>query len=262
MNEVKITYETLFDLLRREKSKEELQELDPTFYADVISYLQGKFSLLKGSESQSGLFGASESEKVKIQVVNIKKMIKELYERRLTKILRLAFNRSKTGAGLMNTTSMLPEEKEFFEQSLHLFTKDRVKVLNRILELDVNSKGVPDKPPAAQHREKADAAEEDSRQQPQPDQPAKEENTSEEQRSGQDSAEEDKKEESKDKEEYVHNKDSDTGEKKVKIRFKEPIPKFVDRKMESYGPFQEGDVSEVPEMIANILLKKDKAERL
>jgi DNA replication initiation complex subunit (GINS family) len=42
MADVKITYETLFDLLRREKNRNELQQLDPSFYLDVVSYLKEK----------------------------------------------------------------------------------------------------------------------------------------------------------------------------------------------------------------------------
>lgn len=241
MNEVKITYETLFDLLHREKAKEELQELDSTFYADVIFYLEGKFSLLKGSGVQSGLFGASESEKIKIQVVNIKKLLKELYERRLTKILKLAFNRSKTGEGLINTVSMLPEEKEFFEKALDLFIKDRSKVLNKILFLDENSKRSHNPAPTAEPKKEV-ATVLDSEKVGEKVNPAQEPDTN-----------------TTVVEDQVPKDDYDN---RVKVRFKSSVPKFIGKKMELYGPYQEGDMAEVPELIAKILLSKDKAERL
>jgi len=37
--QVRITYETLYELLRREKSNDELQKLDESFFRDVIEYL-------------------------------------------------------------------------------------------------------------------------------------------------------------------------------------------------------------------------------
>ena len=46
MVEVNITYETLFDLLRRERSRNELQELEETFYEDVKKYLEEKQNML------------------------------------------------------------------------------------------------------------------------------------------------------------------------------------------------------------------------
>ena len=35
-----ITYETLYDILRREKNRAELQELSETYLQDLINYLQ------------------------------------------------------------------------------------------------------------------------------------------------------------------------------------------------------------------------------
>ena len=51
-NEITITYETLFDLLRREKSRDELQSLSPTFFIDFIDYLKDKVNILKSQENQ------------------------------------------------------------------------------------------------------------------------------------------------------------------------------------------------------------------
>ena len=40
--EFNISYTTLFELLRREKDREELQKLQKTFFEDVKSYIQEK----------------------------------------------------------------------------------------------------------------------------------------------------------------------------------------------------------------------------
>ena len=39
MDNIKITLETLYDMLRNEKKKEDLQKLDQAFFFDVVSYL-------------------------------------------------------------------------------------------------------------------------------------------------------------------------------------------------------------------------------
>ena len=49
---------------------------------------------------------------------------------------------------------------------------------------------------------------------------------------------------------------------KIKVKFKAHVPKFVGKMMEIYGPYEEGDEEELPEIIANILVNKDRAEKL
>ena len=48
MEEIKITLETLYDILRNEKKREDLQKLNQTFFLDVVSYLKEKKILLNG----------------------------------------------------------------------------------------------------------------------------------------------------------------------------------------------------------------------
>ena len=50
MTDVIITYETLYELLRREKSRKELQKLDPNFYQRVTNYLEEKNIILKSQK--------------------------------------------------------------------------------------------------------------------------------------------------------------------------------------------------------------------
>ena len=63
--EINITYETLFDLLRREKGREELQDLGETFSQDVVSYLEEKRKILTEDKETLGTFSAEEKEKTK-----------------------------------------------------------------------------------------------------------------------------------------------------------------------------------------------------
>jgi len=43
--EIVVTHETLFELFRREKSRDELQKLSATFFSDVASYIKSKKEL-------------------------------------------------------------------------------------------------------------------------------------------------------------------------------------------------------------------------
>ena len=50
--------------------------------------------------------------------------------------------------------------------------------------------------------------------------------------------------------------------KAKKIRFKAQMPQFLGKQMESYGPFNIGDAIELPLYLADILIKKEKAENI
>ena len=44
--EVAITFETIYEILRREKNKEDLQRIDNDFFQDVLNYLKEKQQIL------------------------------------------------------------------------------------------------------------------------------------------------------------------------------------------------------------------------
>ena len=118
---INITYETLFDILRAEKEKNELQKLDPSFFQHVVDYLKEKLSILEGREGQSELFSAEERRKTRIQLENIQKILKELYERREKKIVNLALDKSKTKSSLIDTSALLKEEYSLFNLLVFLY---------------------------------------------------------------------------------------------------------------------------------------------
>ena len=128
MAEIKITYETLFDLLRREKGRNELQELDETFYEDVSSYIQEKNKTLRTTTSRG------EKEKINIQLKNIKKILREIYELREKKIVSLATSKVRTNSNLIDTSKLLQEEKNLFEESCELLSKYKAKILEKTIQ--------------------------------------------------------------------------------------------------------------------------------
>jgi DNA replication initiation complex subunit (GINS family) len=46
------------------------------------------------------------------------------------------------------------------------------------------------------------------------------------------------------------------------VRFIKAVPRFLGSELEVYGPFVENDIASLPSKIANILIKKDRAEEM
>jgi len=113
--DVVITYETLFELSRLEKGREELQKISPSFFSEVIVYLEGKRRTFDSKEKPEFLFAADDKDKIRIELDNIKKILKDLYDRREKKIVSMALNKAKTGVMLINTANMLPSERMMFD---------------------------------------------------------------------------------------------------------------------------------------------------
>ena len=113
--DVVITYETLFEMLRLEKSRPELQKLSTTFFGDSLSYINKKLAILNDDAPQTSLFASAEKDKTRRELENIGRILKELYDRREKKILDMAMIKSRTNSQIIDTASMIQSEKELFE---------------------------------------------------------------------------------------------------------------------------------------------------
>lgn len=192
--DVRITYESLFDLLRRERTREELQQLDSNFYESVVAYLQSKAEGMK-----------SEDEAEKIQIRNIKKIIKELYERREKKIINIAIDKSRSPTNIIDVSVLLPEEKQLFDELGVLITKYKNSILGNVIELKM-----PDLKTAKEETKPRKPGED----------------------------------------EYIM------------VRFLHPLPKFVGKKNEILGPYDEEEIAKLPRYIADLLIRKERAEAI
>lgn len=132
MQEVVITYETLFELLQRERERMDLQKLDPTFFSDVIGYIKDKKKILDSRDDS--VFAHEEKRKTERQLENIYKILKELYERREKKIISLALDKSRTKSNLIDTSPLLKEEKVIFESLSNLLDTYRDSILYSVLK--------------------------------------------------------------------------------------------------------------------------------
>ncbi len=58
--EVNITYETLFEVLKRERDMADLQKLEPNFFSNFVDYLNEKRKMM---EKEDSLFSYDEKKK-------------------------------------------------------------------------------------------------------------------------------------------------------------------------------------------------------
>ncbi|MBU0470303.1 MAG: hypothetical protein KKA62_03785 [Nanoarchaeota archaeon] len=254
MDNIKITLETLYDMLRNEKKKEDLQKLDNSFFIDVVSYLREKKALLDLKNNSDELFAASEKDKVEYEMRSIKRILKELYEKREKKILDIAMNRSRTGSDIIDTSSMLREEKIFYDRLLKTLDFYRGGVLLNLFQgelPDINEGELKrtniireeKKPSSIPEQVKTDTF---SKFEGAPIMSAEDEDTS--------SFSEKKVQPEKKKllEELP----------KTSIRFIHPMPSFVWKDLKVYGPFDKGDKVDIFPEVADLLIRKGRAEKV
>ena len=128
-----LTYETLYEILRKERIKQELQNLEKTFYQDVNKYIKDKVDVLETQKQKSSIFAQKEIEKTEKQLDNVKKIIRELYEKRELKIVQLALSSAKIRK-MDDLPELLPEEKVMFEILVKALKIHRENIINNILE--------------------------------------------------------------------------------------------------------------------------------
>ena len=128
-----ITYEKLYEVLRLEKYKKELQTLDQDFFNKVVKYLDEKKLILQSQESKDSVFASDSITKTKRQLENIKLILKELYEKREAKIMQMALFNSRTNERLKEVDDLLHEERSFYGELASLLNKYRVGIYGRLL---------------------------------------------------------------------------------------------------------------------------------
>jgi len=112
-----ITYETLFDILRKESGREDLQEIPETFYADVHVFLDEKKAESHGNQRAA------------IEYENTQKIVRELYDRRERKLLLLALNKARTESAIIDPSILLPEERTLFDDLVEKLRANKKAVL-------------------------------------------------------------------------------------------------------------------------------------
>lgn len=114
-----MSFETLFEVLMREKNREELQRLDQDFYDEAIRFIAGEERLVRPSNHVGFQ-----------RVRNLRNMLRELYSRREQKIIRLATMSSRGSTAQVDRAAMLDHEKALFtelSQTLETTRKRRLE---------------------------------------------------------------------------------------------------------------------------------------
>lgn len=202
MTKVVITYDTLYEILRREKFNTELQPLDNDFFDNVVNYLNEKSAILDSQKNKESIF-SSEFKKTEKTIENTKKLLKELYEKRENKIMTLALFSSRTSPSKEDLLAMLPEENKLYNDLLVTFDIFRKGILFKLLS---------NKRPDLQEQKTI--------------------------------------------------KSENIEDKKSLIRFLSAVPKFVGEDMDVYGPYDNQDIANLPKDIAEVLINKERAEKM
>lgn len=182
-----ITYNELYEALRKERYSEQLQPIPKNFIKEVADYLKDKKEIANKDNDEF----SDTIIKTKKQYENSIAIFRELILRRKKKILELAFVATETGISKRDFENMLAVEKESFDGIIKALEKGDKKITQLL-------KGA-------------------------------------------------------DEEEKLTNK---------MIVFVQDTEEFLDLEGNMMGPFKKGDVANIPQEIANILIVDKKAENV
>jgi len=123
-----ISYNDLYELVRKEKYNEVLQLLPKNFLEEISSFLREQ----KESASSESDYFAESTLKAKKQLENSVSLFRELMRLRKKKILNLTFVATETGMMKRDYENLLPFEKEVFDSLIKSF-EDGEKALSKLV---------------------------------------------------------------------------------------------------------------------------------
>jgi len=181
-----ITYNDIYEALRKEKYNEQLQPIAKGFVKEVSAYLKDK----EKSSAGGDLF-SSEAKKVKRKLEETASIFKEILRIRKRKLLDLAFVSIETGVSRRDFENMFSFEKEIFDKIMKALHEG-----DKVVEQLLGGEDVEEK----------------------------------------------------------------QGIKHKLVIFKQATEEFLDLEGNKLGPFAEGDIVNLPQEIAQILLADGKAD--
>lgn len=134
-----LTYNDLYEALRKEKYSEQLQILPQNFISSVSQYLKEKKEF---ASKEDDLF-LDTIIKTKKQYENAIFLFKELMLRRKKKLLNLSFVATETGISKKDFENMLPTERELFDKvitSMEKADKEISSILNGKGEIEIKNR--------------------------------------------------------------------------------------------------------------------------
>ena len=134
MPEDLITNEKLYEVLRKEKARSELQDLESNFYNTVKAYIKEKKAIIESQKEKQSIFSKIETENTKKQLETSKKILNELFEKREQKIVQLALLCSRTNPEDKSIDTLIENEREFYQNLLEILNQNRDSCLISLIE--------------------------------------------------------------------------------------------------------------------------------
>lgn len=245
-----LTFEQLREIQKKEQEDDTLSPLDREFFSNAEKYLGRKKRL-----------GDYHSEK---EYREAKHIIEDIVDSRQKKIIRLAFLSTKADITVEN---LLPEEKHLFNK-----VKENIKDHRERIEEDVFKEAITSEETSIEEpvesEDDGDNEEEETETTEEPIEDDEDDGSTEEDATdtgdelvfgdGDGSDTEDGQPDEDDGDDDT----TDVPDGKERVRLLDDVPEFMGVDLESYGPFEEGDVVTVPEDNADVLVEQGNAEVL
>ncbi len=133
--DINITFETLFEILRLEKNRIELQKIDDEFYTNVSLFIKEKEQVFSVDSNVS----SSEKELQSKQLMNIKKIFQNIYFRRIRKIMNMAMDANVSSDSVIEKGALLAAEKEFFGEFDSMLKTHKNDIMEVVLKGEFES---------------------------------------------------------------------------------------------------------------------------
>lgn len=145
--EMIISYETVYELLRREKSRDEVQKLPDNFVKELSRHVEGLKQQINKKRREIDSFSGEDIRKEEQKYYSLQRIVSELYEKRERKIINMAITKSRTDAKLADVANLIDIEKEFFNSLVEVLNYYREVSLNQFLarQKEVEKPKIPEK---------------------------------------------------------------------------------------------------------------------
>ncbi len=121
------TFDDIAELARIEKYSTDLQQVKPEDLSKIREYFETKRALLAKQTRNSEFYDKTKKEKLKFEIENARRALRDFYERREKKIINRAQFVARTNFKIKDTTNMRPIEEKFYNvilAGLEAFEKD------------------------------------------------------------------------------------------------------------------------------------------
>jgi DNA replication initiation complex subunit (GINS family) len=123
-----ITYSELYEILRKEKYNEQLQNLPKNFFKEIAEYFSDKKKI---TEKNDEVFSDAIA-KTKKQFENAISVLKEIITRRQKKAINMALIAAKSGISKRDIENMSDGERELFEIVIKQLDAEEKKITDLI----------------------------------------------------------------------------------------------------------------------------------